>query len=63
MLFFRILQHLLPRSQAWSLVVGSTIRRFFEGLTGIFESARTYVDLVYLDLFPATSDRGAPPTT
>ncbi len=57
MLFLRIFSHLLPRSQAWSLASGKTLRSFFLGLTGVFEDARTFADEAYLDLFPNTTRR------
>lgn len=56
MLFFRVFQHLLPRSEAWKTTINKTLRRFFEGLAGgAPDAARTFVDLVYEDLFPATT--------
>ena len=55
-LFFRIYQHLLPRATAWSTTkVDKTLRKFFEGLTGLPEAAKAYVDDVWLDLFPETT--------
>lgn len=55
-LFFRIYQHLLPRAVAWSLTkTDKTLRKCFEGLTGLPEAARTYVDLVHEDIFPETT--------
>lgn len=55
MTFFRMFQHLLPRSVAWRLSLGTTIRRFFEGLTGAPSDARAYIDYVYDDLAPETT--------
>lgn len=55
MLFFRLFQHLLPRSPAWSLTISKTLRKLFEGLAGVFGSARTYIDGVWGDLQPATT--------
>lgn len=60
MLFFRVFQHLLPRSQAWNLTIDRTLRRLFVGLTGVFDTARDYVDEVWSDLMPATTGAGAP---
>src|ERR1700744_2802808 len=61
--FLRIFQHLLPRSQAWRLSFGTTIRNFFQGLANWLELTpepgleppRTFADLVLLDLFPSTT--------
>lgn len=54
-LFFRIFQHLLPRGEAWKTTIDKTLRRFFLGLTSVFEAFRLYVDLVWFDLFPDTT--------
>lgn len=55
MLFFRVLQHLLPRGQAWRVTIDKTLRRFFLGLSEQPQDTRDYIDKVYLDLFPATA--------
>lgn len=55
MLFFRVFQHLLPRSQAWRITIAKTLRKFFEGLSAAPEDVRDFVDGVYGDLFPATA--------
>jgi hypothetical protein len=55
MLFFRIFQHLLPDSTAWRLTIAKTLRSFFEGLAGAPADARSFVDLVFEDRFPATA--------
>ena len=68
MLFFKILQHLLPNSQTFRLTIDRTLRKFFEGFGAFFDEAasdpdytlplpspdppRKFVDDVYLDLFP-----------
>ncbi len=54
-LFFRIYQHLVPRSTAWQLTFGKTLQHFFEGLTGFPADARQALDLVWLDCFPNTT--------
>jgi hypothetical protein len=51
-LFFRIFQHLLPRSRAWSIVIEKTLRNFFEGLTGLPTDFKAFIDQIYLDVFP-----------
>jgi len=55
-LFFRTFQHLLPRAEAWKVTLEKTLRNFFEGLAaGAPDAARTFIDLVYEDVFPATT--------
>jgi hypothetical protein len=57
-LFLRAIQHLLPRSTAWSLTKDKTIRKFFAGLAGYFDDAngpRIYADKILLDVFPSTA--------
>jgi hypothetical protein len=53
-LFFRIFKHLLPNARAWRLVKDN-IRDFFSGLTGIGADIKTYLDNVWLDIFPETT--------
>lgn len=55
MLFFRQLQHLLPRGAAWSTTIDKTLRRFFLGLSEQPQATKDFVDQVYLDLFPETT--------
>jgi hypothetical protein len=54
-LFFRILQHLLPTGHAWRVGIDKVLRRFFLGLSEQPQETRDYIDKVYLDLFPATA--------
>jgi hypothetical protein len=51
-MWLRIYQHLLPQAQAWRITVAKTLRRFFEGLTGLPADARQYIDDVHDDLYP-----------
>jgi len=61
MLFLRIFQHLLPRTQTWSLTFNKALAKFFAGLAAPFdssdplESPRAFADAVYLDAFPETT--------
>jgi hypothetical protein len=55
MLFLRILQHLLPRAQAWRLTIARTLRSFFEGLALQPAAIREYIDLVWEDIVPSTT--------
>jgi hypothetical protein len=52
---FRVIQHLLPQGLAWRTTVETTLRKFFEGLGAVGTDARTFIDLVYLDLLPNTT--------
>ncbi len=54
-MFFRIIQHLLPKAKAWRLTPTKQLRQFFEGLTGLGEDVRNYFDLIWLDIFPDTT--------
>lgn len=51
-MFLRILQHLLPRSKAWTIVVDKILRQFFAGLAGFFEDIKTFFDDRYDDHHP-----------
>jgi len=50
--FFRQFQHLLPKAKVWRLPVGSTIRKFFQGLSGFGSDVREYADDVFDDANP-----------
>jgi hypothetical protein len=50
-----LFQHLLPRAKAWSVVAPTRLRQYLAGLAGLANDVRTFVDLVYLDLFPSTT--------
>ncbi len=54
-LFHRIIKHLLPDSTAWRLMPGKQLTSLFAGIAASFADARSFVDDVYLDLFPATT--------
>lgn len=55
MLFFRMLQHLLPTGQAWRVVVEKTLRGFLMGVSAWAEQAKSFVDLVYADVWPQST--------
>lgn len=55
MIFFRIIQHLLPNAKAWNLTALKQLRQFFEGLTGIGDDVRSFFDFIWLDIFPDTT--------
>lgn len=52
---FQRFKHLVPDSEAWRLYPGKTLTKLFMGLSGCFDDAQTFIDDVYLDLFPATT--------
>jgi len=54
-LFLRIIKHLLPTGRAWRLTPDKPLRSFFEGLTGLGEDSREFIDRAYFDLYPATT--------
>jgi len=56
MRFFRQFQHLLPRTEAWSLVAEKQLRKLFEALAqSPTADAVEFVDDVWLDIFPETT--------
>lgn len=50
--FFRIFQHLLPRSRAWRIVVDKMLRKFFEGLSPFQEDYKFFMDQIFEDIDP-----------
>jgi len=54
-LFFRIYQHLLPRAQAWTIVIEKQLREFFEGLTSWPQDVVNFFVFIALDVFPETT--------
>jgi len=55
MALFSLFKRLLPDATAWRLIIDRTLRDFFTGLSGAAEDARTFVDEVFEDLWPATT--------
>jgi hypothetical protein len=59
-IYFRIFQHLLPRSHAWRMIVDRFLRKFFIGLGPFQEDYRTHIDQIFEDIDPAlTRELGA----
>jgi hypothetical protein len=52
---FNNIRHLLPRGRAWRVTIDKSLRRFFEGLGEFFSDIVEFLDLVWLDLFPAST--------
>lgn len=50
-----IYKHLLPRSRAWLLTPQKTLRLYFEGLTGVNQDVKSFIDKVWEDIFPQTT--------
>lgn len=55
MLFFRQIQHLLPRATAWRLTVDKMLTRVFVGISEANADVRDFIDAAWLDLFPSTT--------
>lgn len=53
--FFKVFQHLLPRSRAWKLSPGKTLTKLFEALAALPDNFKVYIDLIFLDIFPLTT--------
>ena len=50
--FFRLFQHLLPRSFAWRMIVDKFLRKWFTGLVSFQERYKLFTDQIYEDLDP-----------
>lgn len=55
MIFLDIFKHLLPNAKAWIITIDKNLRRFFEGLSGLGSDIKEYFDLIWLDIFPAST--------
>ncbi len=53
--FFLILKKLFPTGDAFLLSVDKNWAKFVYSLTALFDDFRTYINLIYLDLFPDTT--------
>jgi hypothetical protein len=47
--------HLLPRAEAWNLTISKQLRKFFEALVAVKDDAVEFLDLIWFDMFPATT--------
>lgn len=53
MIFLRVFTHLLPHAKAWRITTDKALRRFFTGLSeALGPPIKTFIDQVWLDLFP-----------
>lgn len=57
MIFFRQIQHLLPRARAWRLTTEKNLRSIFIALSTIGDAVKLFADLILLDIFAQTTRR------
>lgn len=50
-MWFRIIQHVLPRARAWRITTDKYLRQFFDGLVGFLADIRVFFDLIWCDYF------------
>lgn len=55
MIFLDLYKNLLPRARAWAITLAKPLRSLFEGLD--LSAFKTFVDLVWLDIFPASTQQ------
>lgn len=53
--FLSVIKHLLPNAKAWRITLDKQLRQFFEGLSGTGSGVKTFLDGVWLDIFPQTT--------
>ena len=53
--FLNVFKHLLPRAKAWNLTKNKQLRQFFSGLAGTGDGVKSFLDDVWLDIFPETT--------
>lgn len=53
--FFKVFKLLFPRANAFSLFVDKRLTQFIKGLSGLPEDFRNFINQIYLDLFPYTT--------
>jgi len=56
-IYFRMIQHLVPRARAWLLVMDAQFRQFMVGLSSISQDARLFFDAMWDDLQPSTTNQ------
>jgi len=55
MIFLRIFKHLLPRARAWQITANKNLRKFFQGLADSGEDVKFFVDEVWQNIFPKST--------
>lgn len=53
--YFNLFKSLLPKSKAFNIIIQKNITKFFEGLTALPDDFRTFIDNIWLDIFPLTT--------
>ncbi len=53
--FFRQFKQLLPNARAWRLSKGKQLTQFFQGLTGLGQDYRPFIDSIFDDCFPSST--------
>lgn len=51
-LFYRVLEHLLPRSEAWKTYINKTLSAFLVSFVQGFCFTRHFFDFIFTDIFP-----------
>lgn len=54
-MFLRVFKHLLPNARAWRITVDKKLRQFFKGLSCVGSGVKTFLDDIWLDIFPGTT--------
>lgn len=55
MKFFEVFKLLFPRSNAFSLFINKRLSQFIKGLSALPQDFRNFINQIYLDLFPNTT--------
>lgn len=53
--WLNVFKHLLPNAKAWRITIDKKLRQFFQGLTGVAEDSKEFLDGVYTDLDPQST--------
>jgi uncharacterized protein YmfQ (DUF2313 family) len=53
--YFNLFKNLLPKSDAFSIIIQKYLTKFFESLTCIPDDFRTFIDNIFVDIFPSTT--------
>lgn len=50
--YFNLFKYLLPKADAFKIFIQKPLTKFFEGLTALPDDFRTFIENIYMDLFP-----------
>lgn len=53
--YFNIFKSLLPKAEAFTIIIQKWITKFIKGLTALPDDFRKYIDNIFMDLFPLTT--------